>query len=103
VVEEEIKKMIEGRAEGSISRIIKKKLLAVVVNNLQLEISKVDFILREEKTYNLHFLLKTFELGSVSTSSDSRKIHKLVRIELEAYNETESKARHDILSTMIMG
>lgn len=32
----------------------------MIVNNLQLEVSQVDFVLREEKAFNLHFLLKTF-------------------------------------------
>lgn len=35
-VEREIRTMIEGRSEGSISRCIKKKLLAMVASNLQL-------------------------------------------------------------------
>jgi hypothetical protein len=77
--------------------------MALIINNLHLEISGVDFVLKEDKAYNLHLCVNTLELWSVSTSSESKKIHKLARLELMAFNMTDSKMRHDILSTLVMG
>lgn len=95
--------MVEKQVEGTVGRYLKKKLLALLINNLHVEIERVTFSLKEEKSYDVNFFLNTLEFKSVPASSTTKTIHKIIRLEMSVFNLTESKMRQDIMDTVVTG
>lgn len=51
---------MEKQVEGTIGRYVKKKMLAVIIRNLHVEVGKVTFQLREEKAFDINFTIDRF-------------------------------------------
>lgn len=62
--------MIETRIEGSLSKYLKKKIMAIVINNLHIEIQKITLVIKEDKVFNYHISLDRFDLWSVPTQNE---------------------------------
>jgi trehalose-6-phosphatase len=60
ILQDDIRRMVEKQVEGTIGRYVKKKMLAVIIRNLHVEVGKVTFQLREEKAFDINFTIDRF-------------------------------------------